>query len=340
MKKICIVILIGIICLWNVPIVSATENTRFDVQISDYILSDEGKNDISSVIEEAINSQITTEYDNELQVSEPFCIPIYNAPDKKLYIFEDEQYSICYSNNKPVGLIRYICSEQNVPNLRYYAFPEDFSLKRFSLFSYGWIRDINGNALFGGNTCKIIMAANENDATLVYYGENDFISIDNKKIKEVINEDFPVIDCTELKKYNSFNGKFKPYCSVKIAQHITEKSEKYVCAIINAETQKALTYYNGKYISDVFSQSNDEQKFIITKVNGEYTISPCANNKKRLCTKNGSYFQLKCSYFGQNTYKILDRSGQVIKSKNERIVSGQYSNTDMCGDWIFVIQEI
>lgn len=339
MKKIYAFILIGFFCLLSIPLVSAAEDISADDQLSEYILSDDGKNAVSSVIEEAINSRITGDYDNELQISEPFCIPIYNAPDKKLYKFDDEKYSICYSNKKPVGLIRYICSENDIPKTRYYAFPDDFSLESFSLFSYGWVRDINGNALFGGNDCKIIMAADDNEKVLVYYGENDFISIDNKNLKAVINENFPVIDYSELKKYNSFEGTFKPYCSVKTSQNKNERFEKILCSIVNAETKKALTYKNGKYMADEPSNNNDGQKFIITRVNGGYKISPYTNNKKNLRTKNGSTFQFNCSYFGQNTYKIIDKSGRSIKLNNGRIVSGQYNNTDMYGDWIIVVRE-
>ncbi len=335
MRKISIsVILIVVIGLFCAPFTAEAVDDSLENEILKFLQTDKGKNEVADSIERAFLNEpcIYNGVNGDLEISQPFKIPLYNAPTESIYDMESERYSICYCNDKAVGIVGFI-PEANSFITIYYMLPDDFSYSDFSLCFYDCLYGKDGDVLYGSGIRRTVIATDSNKSEVVYY-DKGFLYGDDSQMQSVIEDKYFQTEYSELKEYNCIDEKLPIICTVNTDGKSRVLPETFSCKIISAGNGMALTYSDGKCSMENNSPNNpDSQIFIIKKVGDKYSISPKSDSRKRIFVDKSSKVSLNFSYRGKLICKISGKDGSVLKVKNNKPTYGNYDFWDTGCAW-------
>lgn len=335
MKRICAAFLLIVISSVCFPAANTKAYDIYD-EITQYLLADKGQMAILKELQESVSEMesIYSGKTGKIEISKPFKIPLYNVPTESLYDLNNELYSICYCNDKAIGILGFLYSDKDITPL-YYMLPDDFSCNNFSLCFYDYLFDKNGESLYGSSIIRVIIAVNNENSDIIFFGENNSWLRNDKQLKTLIDENKLSYKYTELANYNFCNEKLQIICTLNMKMNSDVQSKPLFCKIINSSNGKALTYADGKLtVQDVNNDNPDSQVFTIKKTDDGYLISPQNDIRKKISIDKNYYIGLAFSYHGELTCKLSGKSGSVLKLKDNKAVCGKYDFWDSSCDWI------
>lgn len=334
-------ILIVIIGLFSAPFnAQAAENSysieNTDNDISDYLQTDKGKKEFWNTVERSFLNEpcIYNGIDGDIEVSQPFGIPLYNTPTESIFNMEYERYSLCYCSGRAVGIMGFIPDGSDFLMI-YYMLPDGFSFSDSSLCFYDDLYSSNGDIMYGSGIRRTIIAADSSNAGIVYLDKSNSQIRNDYRFKALTDSKYFQSEYKNLKKFNCLNEKLPIICTLKTDGYSRTLPETFSCKIINSSNGKALTYSDGKYtVDDISADNSDSQIFEIRRNGNGYSIFPKANTKKKMCIDNNSEVNIHFSYHSEIVCNLSEVNGNVLKLKNEKPVCGKYDFWDTSCDWI------
>lgn len=308
-----------------------------DSVIHDYLQTDKGRYEFLNAIERFNyrKPHIYNGIEGDIEVSQPFGIPLYNIPTNSFFDMEQERYSLCYCGDRAAGIMRFI-PEGDEFIMIYYMLPDDFSCGGCSLCFYEGLYSSKGETMFGSSGFSRTILSVDSDGTDAVYINAAFRQLRNlPQLYDLMNSGYFQTKRSYLKKFNYLDGKLPVMCTINSEGYSKMLPDNFSCTIVNSWNGRALTYSEGKYSSEEVSFDDpDSQIFIIHRNKSGYYISPKNAPNKWICIDSDPKIKLTFAFHGELVCRLCGADGSVLKIKNGKAVCGSYDIMDASCDWI------